>query len=113
MGVPYQHQGHIQLKIIFALVNSLLSKKDQISLLLTDLNIDILCLNETKLDSTICDSQLLINGYTFIRRDRTRHGGGLGIYVRNSLKHRIVNDLLSNEVEVLWLEISLPKSEPF
>ena len=55
---------------------------------------------------------MLINGYTFIRRDRTKHRG-LGIYVRNSLKHRIVNNLLSKKVEVLRLKISLSKSEPF
>ena len=63
-------------------INTLLPMKDQISLLITNLYTDVLCVNEPKLDSTVCDSELLVNGYTFIRRNRTRHGAGLGINVQ-------------------------------
>ena len=36
---------------------------------------DILAINETKLDSTISDSEIYINEYIVIRKDRNRNGG--------------------------------------
>ena len=53
---------------------------------------DILGLCETFLDSSIMDSQVAIDGYEFIRKDRmdthNKSGGGLILYSRNSLKSR-------------------------
>jgi exonuclease III len=94
-------------------INSLLLKKDQISVLLSSCNIDILCLNETKLDESISDDELLMTNFNIIRRDRTRHGGGIVIYINNTIKYNVVNDLNCENIEVLWLEVILPKLEPF
>ena len=43
-----------------------------------DRTIDILGLNETRLENTISDSQIDIEGYDILRRDRNRNGGGGG-----------------------------------
>ena len=77
------------------------------------MNISILCLNETKLDSSISDDELKIYNYVFVRRDRTRHGGDIGIYVKTCIKYKLVSDLITEDIEVLWLEINLPKFDPF
>ena len=37
---------------------------------------------ESWLDDTILDSEISIQGYSFCRLDRTRHGGGVLIYVK-------------------------------
>ena len=46
--------------------------------------IDIICVDETKLDSSYPDSQFHIDGYQFppFRRDRNKYGGGKIVYVR-------------------------------
>ena len=44
--------------------------------------LDVLALNETRLDSTISDELVSIDSYEILRADRTRNGGGVCIYVR-------------------------------
>ena len=46
--------------------------------------IDILALNETKLDSKTEDEQVSIPGYTVLHCDRNFHGGGVAIYLRDT-----------------------------
>ena len=48
---------------------------------LAEFSFDILGTNKTKLDDSIKSSELHIPGYEFIRRDRNRHGGGVGFYI--------------------------------
>ena len=50
--------------------------------------IDILCINKTKLDSTIGDHEVCLPGFELVRRDRIingRNGGGVCIYIRCNL----------------------------
>ena len=54
-------------------------------------NIDILVIQETKLDATFPEGQFLIPGFKKpFRRDRDKHGGGILIYVRNDIPSREV-----------------------
>ena len=59
--------------------------------------IDILGLNETKLHKTIPDSQVDIEGYDILHRDRNRNGGGVALYIRQSLNYINRQDLSSHE----------------
>ena len=71
-------------------------------------------LNETRLDNTIPDSQIDIEGYDVLRRDRNRNGGGVAFYVAQSLTYVNRQDLLSHvDLEILTVEIKKPKSKPF
>ena len=48
--------------------------------------IDILAINETKLDSTIKDNEVHLPGYDVVRKDREnngRHGGAWCLYLRS------------------------------
>ena len=49
--------------------------------------IDILCIDETKIDESFPDPQFLIENYQFpsYRRDRNFKGGGKIVYVRQGL----------------------------
>ena len=49
--------------------------------------IDILAINETRLDESIIDREIGIPGYTLERKDRNRNGGGVALYIRNSLNY--------------------------
>ena len=61
------------------------------------------------------DGELRIEGYSFLRRDRVNYdkkqGGGILIYVRETLPFSVRNDLLSDNIESLWFEILRPKSK--
>lgn len=44
-----------------------------------------MALTETWLDASIRDSELMISCYVLLRRDRSRQGGGVCLYMRDSL----------------------------
>ena len=59
---------------------TLLPKFDKIKHLLIDLKVDIISLNETRLDKRINDACLNIDGYSLYRNYRDRHGG-VALYI--------------------------------
>ena len=61
--------------------------------------VDILASNETRLDDTINDFEIEISNYTLTRRDRSRHGGGVAIYVQNPIQFKLRNDLRDDDLE--------------
>ena len=63
-------------------VNSRLPKIDEVKLIANKSNAAILGISETKLDETVMDSELSIEGYDLIRSDRNRHGGGVACYIK-------------------------------
>jgi hypothetical protein len=56
-------------------IASLLKHRDEITLLLHDKKLDVLALNETRLDSSISDDLMNIEGYDILRSDRNKNGG--------------------------------------
>ena len=81
-------------------------------LLVDDKQPHVLCLNETKLDDTVEDNCIDIDGYQVIRKDRTRHGGGVAMYAHESLMFEFRNDFNVAELESLTIEIRLPFTKP-
>ena len=69
--------------------------------------------SETRLNSTIPDSMIHIDGYNIIRKDRSRNGGGVCICIRNTINYQIRQDLSPPVLEVICIEISKPHSRPF
>ena len=65
-------------------VPSLTKYIDEIRLLLYDRKLNVLALNETRLDSSISDELLAIDGYDIIRVDRNRNGGGC-VFISDAL----------------------------
>ena len=74
---------------------------------------DILAINESKIDPSIPDSEINIPSYKSIRKDRNRNGGGVVIYVREQISFRDRNDLVSDSLEMICIEIERPHSKPF
>ena len=71
----------------------------------------ILGITESKLDSSVTNAEVNINGYSIIRNDRNRNGGGVACYIRNDLCFNIKN-IFSNSIEHVFFEILIPKVEP-
>ena len=81
-----------------------------------DSKIDILLINETKLDSTVHDSDVYIPGFEIVRKDcraNGRKGGGVCIYLSTNLNYRIRDDLNNDDLECLIVDISKPRSSAF
>ena len=52
---------------------------------------DIFLISETKIDNSFPNSQFSINGYGMFRRDRNCFGGGLCLYVKESIASKQLN----------------------
>lgn len=73
--------------------------------------LDIIVLQETKLDPSFPTHQFLINGYKQpYRLDRNRWGGGVMIYIREDIPSRKLNrHNFTKNVEGLFIEVNLRK----
>ena len=74
---------------------------------------DLLAFNETRLHPSISDKEVNLFGYDIIRKDRCRKGGGVCIFLRNSVNYRKRNELIPDDLEGVCLEIINPYSKPF
>ena len=72
----------------------------------------MITLSETWLDDSVTDSEISINDYCLVRRDRNRNGGGVCMYIRKDISFSHRTELDSNGLEILWCDILLPKSKP-
>ena len=66
---------------------------------------------ETCLDSSITDGMIHLNDYDLIRKERSRNGSGVCVYMRSSIDYKIRNDLVP--AEAVCIEIIKPHSKPF
>ncbi len=83
--------------IIHLNTRSLLPSTEDILCSILDSNpIDILTLSETWLDDTISNSEISLPGYSFIRRDQNRNGGGITIYVVDTTQLNMFPNLTSS-----------------
>ena len=93
-------------------INSIAPKLDQLSEIIGK-NIDILTVQETKLDSSFPSGQLVLTGYSEpYRLDRNRDGGGVLIYVREDIPSKLLTKHnFTKNVEGLFIEINLRKTK--
>lgn len=76
--------------------------------------IHVLSFTETWLTKEIMDGEVDISGYSLFRKDRNQSkGGGVGVFVRNDIDVSRRYDLEIDDIEGIWLEITLPKSRAF
>ena len=67
---------------------------------------------ETKLDFQIDDNEIHITGYSIIRKDRNKFGGGVCLFIKNHLKYRVRNDLMPEQLESVVIDMSKHNSVP-
>ena len=72
-------------KIASMNVNSLLKHIDEIRHVSLSAPFDIFAINESKSDELISDNEISIPGYSLIRKDRNRAGGGVVLYIRENI----------------------------
>ena len=63
-----------------------------------------------KLDNSIGDSEISIDGYCAIQRDWNRKGGGVICYVTNKICYNTKNSI-SNEIENIFAKLLILKTK--
>ena len=92
-------------------INSLLSEIDELRAIAKKSRATVIGITESKLDETVLDGEINIDGYETIRSDRNRHGGEVACYVRSDVSFK-VRGIFSNEVENIFFDMLLPKTKP-
>lgn len=94
-------------------INSVLKdgRLDELQDVCRVLNVAVLVLTESKLDNTIPNSIIMLEGfYEPLRRDRQtngRHGGGCLMYISEQLTYKHRTDLQSEYFEHLWADVKV------
>lgn len=91
-------------------VRSLLLKIEEIRELVKHLKVGVICFTESWLDDTVSDEEIAINNYNIVRKDRSRKGGGVCVYVHFNVAFNIREDLAS-DLEIVSMDICLPKNK--
>ena len=97
----------VQLNIV-----SLLKNFDELKSILFQNDIHVCALNETRLDAEIDDTEVSISGYSLIRKDRNRNGGGVAIYIQNNIDYKVLEDQSLLELEAILIMINITNSQP-
>ena len=106
--LPFKKRG---LHFLHLNVNSLLSKIEEMRQIALASNAAVIGITESKLDDTVLDGEVNIEGYEIIRADRNRNGGGVACYIKSDLSFNIRKDF-STEIENIFFDILLPNSKP-
>ena len=99
------------LHLIHLNVNSLLPKIDELRNIAKCSNAAVIGITETKLDNTVYDSEVTIDGYSIVRNDRNRKGGDVACYIRSNICYSR-RTCLSDNLENIFIDLLFPKTKP-
>ena len=92
-------------------INGLLNKIDELCHIARSFNAAVIGITETKLDNTVYDSEVTVDGYNIVRNDRNRNGGGVACYIRNN-NYFNMKTCISDNIENILIDLLFPKTKP-
>ena len=91
MAKVCKHNSHSNsLVVTYYNARSLLPKTDHLRVLVATDVPDVVCIVESWLESSNSNIEIALPGYTIVRLDRNRHGGGILMYIHASLHFSII-----------------------
>lgn len=97
------------LKVCHVNAQSLTAHLDEFRLNFLKTKWDVICISETWLDHSIDSGFISLPEYTLFRKDRIgKRGGGVGVYVHNSLKAKLITHSPENyegKPEFIFIEV--------
>ena len=77
------------------------------------ISFDIVGISETKLDDTFPVNQFSIDNYKLYRQDRNSKGGGVMMFVKDTIPHRIIKDLsgVIDNIDYISLEVTTQRGK--
>ena len=97
------------LKIGCLNIRGLLNKIDEIRIMLKNCQFDLMCLCETFLDNNVADYEFKIERYAVALRNRDKRGGGVLMYIKDSINYSEITNLTGSSVESIWINIKNDK----
>ena len=94
--------------ICYLNINSLCNKINDL-----EIQIHVLCIDETKLDKSFPDAQFHFEGYQYpaFRKDHNKNGGGNVVYVKEGLIAKIILEYENINIESICIEITISKRQ--
>jgi len=91
-------------------VRALMNKIDDLYCVLVTFCINIAIITETWCDSSVPNHAIHLPGYQKFRRDRVgKKGGGVLVAIRENLPCKLLDNLLVDDIESIWVLVSPPK----
>ena len=111
-GSLHDREQSQYLKIHSLNIFHMMTHFDELKLFIETNKPDIIGISEIKLDKTINDCDICVPGYRVICKDRNCYGGGVLMYLNESLnvKHR---ENLDFDIESINVEIKIDNYKPF
>ena len=75
--------------------------------------IDILTVDETRLDDTISSGEVTVEGYALEGNDRNIDRGGVALYIRNTINYESLFDLECESLQWIGIQAIKFKAKPF
>ena len=97
--------------VCFLNTGRLLSHTDQLRIFVSENKPHIIGTNETKLDHTVIDGEVEIDEYQIIRNDRNSFGGGVVLYIHDSVPFTPYDAICSN-LESLSIKLNILYVKP-
>ena len=106
----FQKRG---MKFMHLNIHYLCPKLDEIKILLSKHNIDVVGLGETFLNDMFADNEFQLHNYSLFRKDRKTNGGGIAVYVKNEYLCERRLDIECDNLEIMWLEVKPSNQKTF
>ena len=112
MGTIKQNKTSSELVCMYMNARSLIGKFDLFTAWVLNYSPDVIGVTETWATDDILDSELALVGYDMFRQDRpvNRAGGGVLLYVKNSLQATVYEPSVSFPDQI-WCNISSPSAD--
>ena len=101
-----------ELRVLYLNAQSIINKKDELSLVIDNNYPDIIGITESWANSQILDSELMVKGYRFFRSDRKDttfgRGGGVLLYIKENIIVKERKDLEYDQIgSSVWVDVSI------
>ena len=83
---------------------SLRKYKNELETVLKERNMDVVALNEARLESKMQNSEVNIKNYRIYREDRNTAGCGVAVFVKDTLPHFQRLEITDQDLEVIVIE---------
>ena len=94
-------------------INSIRNKFHEMKTILELQLCDVFGVSETKLDNSFPMSQFCITNYKLYRQDRNARGGGVMLYIKDTIPHRIIRDFTGemNSIDYITIELTTQRAK--
>ena len=82
--------------VCFSNIGRLLTHIDELRIFVSENKPHIIGINETKLDHTVIDGEVEIDEYQIIGKNRNSFGGGVALYIQDSMPFTLYDTICSN-----------------